>query len=57
MKQQVVAVGFEAYGKRFMQLEDGTRIDLSSQEYKKVKQKLSGKQKYYHEVNLKEVAE
>lgn len=57
MKQQVVAVGFEAYGKRFMQLEDGTRIDLSSQEYKKVKQKLSGKQKYYYEVNSKEVEE
>lgn len=57
MKQQVVGVGFDADRKRFMQLEDGNRVYLSSQEYKKVKQKLSGKQKYYHEVNLKEVAE
>lgn len=57
MKQQVVGVGFDADRKRFMQLEGGDRVYLSSQEYKKVKQKLSGKQKYYHEVNLKEVAE
>lgn len=43
MKLDIIGVGFDKFGERFMQLEDDTRVYIDSAEYNSMKQKLSGK--------------
>lgn len=57
MKLEIIGVGFDKFGEKFMQLEDDTRIYIDSAEYNSMKQKLSGKTKRYYDMDKKEVEE